>query len=64
MYPHNQDNSTHTIIENLVRYNLLEWANQFYQSKKIEGVSWFRLTFTPSHVDTIQGEVLDMPRVI
>ena len=45
MYLHNQDNSTHTIIENLVRYNLLEWANQFYQSKKIEGVSGFTLTF-------------------
>ncbi len=45
MYTNNQDNSTHTIIENLVRYNLLEWANQFYQSKKIEGVSGFTLTF-------------------
>jgi site-specific recombinase XerD len=45
MYPHNQDNSTHTIIENIIRYNLLEWANQFYQSKKIEGVSGFTLTF-------------------
>jgi integrase/recombinase XerD len=45
MYPHNRDNSTHTIIENIVRYNLLEWANQFYQSKKIEGVSGFTLTF-------------------
>jgi site-specific recombinase XerD len=45
MYRNNQDNSTHTIIENIVRYNLLEWANQFYQSKKIEGVSGFTLTF-------------------
>ncbi len=45
MYTNNQDSSTHTIIENLVRYNLLEWANQFYQSKKIEGVSGFTLTF-------------------
>ena len=48
MYTNNQDNSTHTIIENLVRYNLLEWANQFYQSKKIEGVSGFTLTFYAS----------------
>ena len=45
MYPNTQDNSTHTIIENIVRYNLLEWANQFHQSKKIEGVSEFTLSF-------------------
>lgn len=45
MYTNHQSNLTHTIIENIVHYNLLEWANYFYQSKKIEGVSGFTLTF-------------------
>jgi site-specific recombinase XerC len=45
MYTNNRYNSTHTIIENLVHYNLLGWANQFYKSKKIEGVSGFTLSF-------------------
>jgi site-specific recombinase XerD len=40
-----QSNLTHTIIENITSDNILEWSNQFYQSKKVEGVSSFTLTF-------------------
>lgn len=45
MYSENQQHLTHTIIENVTRYNLIDWANQFWQAKRIEGVSGFTLTF-------------------
>jgi len=34
-----------TTIKNVHQDNLLDWANQFYQSKKVEGVSMYTLTF-------------------
>ena len=34
-----------TTVKNLHQDNLVDWANQFYQSKKVEGVSAYTLTF-------------------
>lgn len=34
-----------TTINNVRQENILDWANQFYQSKKVEGVSPYTLTF-------------------
>lgn len=34
-----------TTIKNVRQDNILDWANQFYQSKKVEGVSPYTLTF-------------------
>ena len=34
-----------TTIKNTRQENLLDWANQFYQAKKVEGVSAYTLTF-------------------
>jgi site-specific recombinase XerC len=45
MSTNHKHNVTHTIIENITRNNLLDWANQFYQSKKVEGISPYTLTF-------------------
>ena len=35
----------HTTIKSIDLDNLLDWANQFYQCKKVEGVSSYTLTF-------------------
>src|SRR4030043_414269 len=40
-----QSRIVHTTIKSIDLDNLLDWANQFYQSKKVEGVSSYTLTF-------------------
>ena len=41
----NHPKATHTTIKNVQQDYLVDWANQFYQSKKVEGLSPYTLTF-------------------
>ena len=36
---------THTTFQKCVQDFILDWANQFYQAKKVEGISPYTLTF-------------------
>jgi len=44
-----QNDPTHTTSQLCVQDYIPEWANQFYQAKKVEGISAFTLTFTSNN---------------